>query len=108
MACKKGCSNSQTKWALLGSACVVLVLAIGLSLGFVLQQRRRPGRAPLSCHLLGFPIDRSDGRLSRPASPLRLYPQQQLSLTPPPGLLPSAQNSLPFGGSCGHLRLLRV
>uniref|UniRef100_A0A452RD07 Protein FAM151A n=1 Tax=Ursus americanus TaxID=9643 RepID=A0A452RD07_URSAM len=46
MACKKGCSNSQTKWALLGSACVVLVLAIGLSLGFVLQQRRQPDCEP--------------------------------------------------------------
>ena len=69
MACKNGCSNSQTKWALLGSACVVLVLAIGLSLGFILQQRHQPGKAPLSCHLVGFPIDRSDRRLSRPRIP---------------------------------------
>ena len=44
MACKKWCSSRQTKWALVGSASVVLVFAFGMVLSFVLQQRTRPGR----------------------------------------------------------------
>ncbi|XP_046941085.1 protein FAM151A [Lynx rufus] len=43
MACKKWCSSRQTKWALVGSASVVLVFAFGMVLSFVLQQRTRPG-----------------------------------------------------------------
>uniref|UniRef100_A0A8C9JEK8 Protein FAM151A n=1 Tax=Panthera tigris altaica TaxID=74533 RepID=A0A8C9JEK8_PANTA len=43
MACKKRCSSRQTKWALIGSASVVLVFAFGMVLSFVLQQRTQPG-----------------------------------------------------------------
>lgn len=42
MACKKECWDSRSKWALIGSSCVVLVLIIGLILGFTLQPDARP------------------------------------------------------------------
>ncbi|XP_026914910.1 protein FAM151A [Acinonyx jubatus] len=43
MVCKEWCSSRQTKWALVGSASVVLVFTFGMVLSFVLQQRTRPG-----------------------------------------------------------------
>ncbi|XP_032695690.1 protein FAM151A [Lontra canadensis] len=46
MACKKTCSNSRTRWALLGSASVALVIAIGLVLSFVLQPHSPPDCEP--------------------------------------------------------------
>lgn len=48
MACKKECWDSRAKWALIGSSCVILVLVIGLILGFTLQPGRGsfPHRSP--------------------------------------------------------------
>ncbi|XP_046518530.1 protein FAM151A isoform X2 [Equus quagga] len=49
MACRKGCADSQTRWALAGSASMALVFAIGMVLGFTLQQQTRPGCEQAAC-----------------------------------------------------------
>ncbi|XP_070365945.1 protein FAM151A isoform X2 [Equus asinus] len=49
MACRKGCADSQTRWALAGSASMALVFAIGMVLGFMLQQQTRPGCEQAAC-----------------------------------------------------------
>lgn len=72
MACKKMCSNSRTKWALLGSASVALVIAIGLVLSFVLQPHSPPGRGPCHAIWLASPSTALTPPLSHPTSPLRL------------------------------------
>ncbi|XP_027962738.1 protein FAM151A isoform X2 [Eumetopias jubatus] len=69
MACKKGCSNGQTKWALLGSASVVLVIAIGLILSFVLSPRSQPDcEQDAACHPDADMLDylQSLGQISQP------------------------------------------
>lgn len=57
MACRKGCSDSQIKWVLAGTAIAALVLTVGIVLSLKLQQ---PGRG-----LLGIPT----GWLSPTLSP---------------------------------------
>ncbi|XP_001488568.4 protein FAM151A [Equus caballus] len=49
MACRKSCADSQTRWALAGSASMALVFAIGMVLGFTLQQQTRPGCEQAAC-----------------------------------------------------------
>ena len=73
MGCNKGCSMSGTKWALVGSVSVVLVIALGLVLSFTLQQQQhnQPGRGLPVMPSGWLPIHCSDGLLSHPASPLR-------------------------------------
>ncbi|XP_064349623.1 protein FAM151A isoform X2 [Camelus dromedarius] len=43
MARRKGCLNSQTKWALVSGASVAVVFAIGMVLCFTLQEHTQPG-----------------------------------------------------------------
>nr|XP_006200587.1 protein FAM151A [Vicugna pacos] len=43
MACRKGCLNSQTKWALVSGASVAVVFTIGMVLCFTLQEHTQPG-----------------------------------------------------------------
>ncbi|XP_006839871.1 PREDICTED: protein FAM151A [Chrysochloris asiatica] len=46
MACRKGCSDNQTKWTLVSIVSVALVLTIGMVLGFTMQQPTRPDCKP--------------------------------------------------------------
>ncbi|KAM6217046.1 protein FAM151A [Rhynchocyon petersi] len=46
MACLKGCSNSQKKWAIASGVSVALVFAIGMALSFTLQQHKHAGCQP--------------------------------------------------------------
>ncbi|XP_004371759.1 protein FAM151A [Trichechus manatus latirostris] len=46
MACKRGCSDSQTKWVLFSSFSVALVFTIGMVLSFTLQKSTQPGCEP--------------------------------------------------------------
>ncbi|XP_007944137.1 protein FAM151A [Orycteropus afer afer] len=46
MACRKRCSDTQTKWAIAGSCSVALMFTIGIVLSFTLQRQMQPGCEP--------------------------------------------------------------
>lgn len=110
MDCKKMCSNSRTKWALLGSASVALVIAIGLILSFVLQPHSPPGRGPCHAIWLASPSTALTP-LSHPTSPAMTLPinfplplHQACFLQPrPPSCAP--EWTFLLRGSYRHLRL---